>query len=462
MIGGGITGLTTTYYLQKMIEKKDLSIDVKLIEASHRLGGKIQTVYKDGFIIERGPESFLKQEKAVKQFAEDVGLKDELVNNVTGKCYVVVNEGLHCLPEGAVMGVPTKISPFLTTNLFSVQGKMRACADFILPRSHHQDDQSLGSFFRRRFGDEVVENLIEPLLSRIYGGDIDRLSLMSTFPQFYEVERKYRSLILGMKKASSKLANKHSSKENQGEFLTFKGGLQSFVHAIEKNLPSTSIRKGLRVTSIENVDDGNGYELHFNNGQFMRTDSIVIALPHLALPSLFPQCDCFHIFKQMPATSVATVAMAFNADEVRDHLDGTGFVVARNSDYTITACTWINKKWPHTAPEGKVLLRCYVGRAGEETVVDLPDEEIEQIVLGDLKRAINFKAKPEFTIVTRWKQSMPQYTVGHCDRLVEVRKRIETQLPGVFIAGSSFEGIALPDCIDQGKKAAHNVLSYFQ
>lgn len=462
MIGGGITGLTATYYLQKIIEEKDLSIDVKLIEASHKLGGKIQTVYKDGFIIERGPDSFLESKESIEEFAQDVGLKDDLVNNGMGKAYVLVNEDLHSIPEGAMMGIPTKVSPFITTNLFSVPGKMRAAADFILPRSNDEDDQSVGSFFRRRFGDEVVENLVEPLLSNIHAGDIDQLSLMSTFPQFYEVEKKHRSLILGMKRTSLEKTNNQSNEKKRGNYLTFKGGLQSFIDAIEKRLLPSSILKGTRVTSIERVGRGKGYELHLNNGQFMRADSIVIALPHLALPSLFPQCSCFNVFKEMPSTSVATVAMAFNVDDVSDYLDGTGFVVARNSDYTITACTWTHKRWPHTAPEGKVLLRCYVGRTGEETVVDLPDEEIEQIVLGDLKRTMNFTAKPEFTIVTRWKKSMPQYTVGHKERLEAVRRSIRKDLPGVFIAGSSFEGFGMSDCIDQGKAAVRHVLEYIQ
>ena len=162
----------------------------------------------------------------------------------------------------------------------------------------------------------------------------------------------------------------------------------------------------------------------------------------------------------MPATSVATVAMAFDAEEVGDVLDGTGFVVSRNTDYTITACTWTHKKWPHTTPDGKVLLRCYVGRAGEETVVDLSDAEIEQIVLEDLKRTMNIVAKPEFTIVSRWKNAMPQYTVGHKERVQEMKEKVESDLPGVFIVGSSFDGLGLPDCIDQGKAAVEKVLQY--
>ncbi len=459
VIGGGITGLSAAYYLQKTIREKKLSCDVLLVEASHKLGGKFQTVYRDGFTIERGPDSFLERKKSAAELAIDVGLKDELVNNTAGRSFVLANEKLHPMPKGAVMGIPTKITPFITTDLFSIQGKMRAAADFVMPRSKVSGDQSLGGFFRRRLGDEVVENLVEPLLSGIYAGDIDRLSLMSTFPQFYQVEQKHRSLIKGMKKTTPTGPKKEVNAKNQGIFLTLKGGLQSLVKAIEEKLESSSVLKGTRVVSIVNNNE-KGYKLQLNNGEWLEADSILLTLPHPALADLFPDNPVIQELREMPATSVATVAMAFDAKDVDDHLDGTGFVVSRNSDYTITACTWTHKKWPHTTPEGKVLLRCYVGRAGEETVVDLSDEEIERIVLADLKRTMDLTAKPNFTIVTRWKQAMPQYTVGHKERIDKIKADFQHNMPGVFIAGSSFEGLGIPDCIDQGKAAVNDVLQY--
>lgn len=163
----------------------------------------------------------------------------------------------------------------------------------------------------------------------------------------------------------------------------------------------------------------------------------------------------------MPSTSVATVALAFPKEAIEKDIDGTGFVVSRKSDYTITACTWTHKKWPHTTPEGKVLLRCYVGRAGDETVVDLSDDQIIKIVLDDLNKIMNITAEPEFAVISRWKDSMPQYTVGHKQRIDTIKRHVAEELPGVFIAGSSFEGLGLPDCIDQGEAAVEKVLSYF-
>ncbi|HEY4554297.1 MAG TPA: protoporphyrinogen oxidase [Bacillaceae bacterium] len=461
VIGGGITGLTAAYYLQKQVEDEGLDIEVLLVEASHRLGGKIQTVYKDGFVIERGPDSFLERKKSAAQLARDVGLGDDLVNNTAGKSFVLVNHKLHSMPEGAVMGVPTKVTPFITTDLFSVQGKMRAAADFIMPRSKTSGDQSVGSFFRRRLGDEVVENLIEPLLSGIYAGDIDQLSLMSTFPQFHEVEREHRSLILGMKKTTPPPAKSQGGKK-KGIFLTLKKGLQALVDAIEEQLDTGSVLKGTKVSSIEKRPGGQGYHVQLNHGEMLEADCIILAVPHTVLPNIVPGYEIFDPYKTMPSTSVATVAMAFDAKDVQDILDGTGFVVSRNSDFTITACTWTHKKWPHTTPEGKVLLRCYVGRAGDETVVDLSDAEIEKIVLGDLHQTMNVSAKPEFTIVSRWKNAMPQYTVGHKERLEEMKEGVRKELPGIFIAGASYEGIGLPDCIDQGKTAVEDVLQHLK
>ncbi|MFO1445472.1 protoporphyrinogen oxidase [Bacillus sp. Bva_UNVM-123] len=461
IIGGGITGLTAAYYLQKEAREKGLPLEVKLIEATHHLGGKIQTVVRDGFVIERGPDSFLERKQSASRLAKEVGISDSLVNNSAGKSYVLVKERLYPMPGGAIMGIPTEIAPFITTGLFSPLGKLRAAADFILPRSNPAKDQALGMFFRRRLGDEVVENLIEPLLSGIYAGDIDKLSLMSTFPQFYQVEQKYRSLVIGMKKSTpQKPKNTGEKKEPKGIFLTFKAGLQSFVAAIEEKLEPNSVMKGYTVRHIEKTE--NGYEVKLLGGETIHADSVIMSVPHHVTQSIFSQYPLFDPFKEMSSTSVANVALAFSEEAIEKDIEGTGFVVSRNSDFTITACTWTHKKWPHSTPKGKVLLRCYVGRPGEEAVVDLSDEEITKIVLDDLNKTMNITMKPEFAVISRWKDSMPQYTVGHKERIEKVTSELKSELPGVFIAGSSYEGLGLPDCIDQGEDVVQKVLTFLQ
>ncbi|HSO58423.1 MAG TPA: protoporphyrinogen oxidase, partial [Paenisporosarcina sp.] len=338
IIGGGITGLAAAFYMQKEAKEKGYPLEVVLIEATHRLGGKIQTVRKDGFIIERGPDSFLARKKSFGILAEDLGISDQLVSNATGQAYILVNDGLHPIPGGSVMGIPTQISPFVTSGLFSWSGKIRAAGDFILPKSSVNADQSVGKFLRRRFGGEVVENLIEPLLAGIYSGDIDKMSLQATFPQFYKLEQEHRSLIIGSKKTTPKLPV-HKSKE--GIFRTFKNGLETIVEAIEDQLEPGSVMKGVRVERFEKV--GDKVNLFLNNDSEMLLDQLIIATPHLAAIPLFEEHGLMIDLQDMPATSVATVAMAFKEEAVQQDREGTGFLVSRNSDYSITACTWTHR-----------------------------------------------------------------------------------------------------------------------
>ncbi|WP_064092394.1 protoporphyrinogen oxidase [Rossellomorea aquimaris] len=457
VIGGGITGLTTAYYLQKEIKDKNLPISVKLMEGSHRLGGKVQTVKKEGYIIEKGPDSFLSSKTSVTRFAKEVGIDHTLLSNVKGKSFVIANDELYPIPGGSIVGIPTQIVPFITTSLFSLTGKVRAAADFVLPRSQKHEDQPLGKFFRRRMGDEVVDHLIEPLLTGIFAGDIDQLSLMSTFPQLYEIEQRHRSLIAGMKK--NKNSNQHSNE--RGDFLTFTGGLQSLVDAVVNRLEPNTVYKNMKVNKIEQKGNG-GFNLTLASNQILEADSVIVTTPHHALQSMLSTYSFFDFLKEMPATSVATVAMGFSEEAINKDIDGTEFLVSRNSDYSLTACTWTHEKWPHTAPDGKLLLRSYLGKSGDETIVDLSDDQIEQIVLEDLSKIVDINGNPDFTLVSRYKNSMPQYTVGHKKRIEEMYQTAESSLPGLFIGGSSYEGLSIPDCIEQGEKAVTNALSFLK
>jgi protoporphyrinogen/coproporphyrinogen III oxidase len=455
IIGGGITGIAAAYYLQKAAKEKQLPLECKLIEATHRLGGKVQTVLRDGFVIERGPDSFLARKTSVARLVHEVGLEDEIVHNATGKSYILANGKLYPIPGGAVMGIPTRIGPFITSGLFSPLGKLRAALDFVLPPTKVEGDLSLGQFFRRRFGDEVVDNLIEPLLSGIYAGDIDQMSLMSTFPQFFQVEQQHGSLILGAKRTTPK-----AQKERKGAFQTLKTGLQSLVDEVEKRLEPGSVVKGVRVEQVNR--DGAEYRLRLSTGEEWKADSIIVATPHSSVPAMFAGYPFFAPFQSVPSTSVATVALAFSESAIEQDIEGTGFVVSRRNDYTITACTWTHKKWPHTTPLGKALLRCYVGRPDDEEIVEQSDDEIVRVVMDDLNKIMRINGHPEFFVISRWKQAMPQYTVGHKERLAKIKERMAAELPGVFLAGSSYEGLGLPDCIDQGENAVRAVLDYLQ
>mgnify|MGYP001213163482 CR=1 FL=1 len=449
IVGGGITGLSAAFYLAKTIQEERLPIRFTLVEASDRLGGKVHTEQRDGFIIEQGPDSLLARKKAAPQLITDLGLEHETVRNQTGQSYILHHNRLFPIPEGAVMGIPTKLTPFATTSLISPLGKMRALlGDLLLPRSPKQADQSAGHFFRRRLGNEIVERLIEPLLSGIYAGNIDQLSLMATFPQFYHQEQKYRSLMIGMKKAAP-----HTKKgESQGAFLTLKRGLHALVEAIVDHLPPSIIHLNKALNRIEKAESG--YTLYFQDGSSIATDAVILAVPHNVTTQVLAHYPFLQIKREVTATSVATVALAFDAKDIHIPYEGTGFVVPRTSKHTITACTWTHKKWPHTAPEGKVLIRSYVGRASDHAIVDRSDETIVQTVLNDLQAVTPIKGSPLFHVVTRWREGMPQYAVGHKEWLKHVNEQLDKHLPGIRLAGASYEGIGLPDCIEQGKKAA--------
>ncbi|MFD2208447.1 protoporphyrinogen oxidase [Virgibacillus halophilus] len=459
--GGGITGLATAYYLQKSMQENNLPYEIKLVEASNRLGGKVQTVRHEDFVIERGPDSFLERKQPIMRLIESLGMNDQLVRNATGQSYILVDGKLRKMPKGAHMGVPTQIRPFLFSGMFSTKGKLRAAMDYVLPKGK-TGDQSLGGFFRRRFGDELVENCVEPLLSGIYAGDIDNMSLLATFPNFYTLEQEHRSLIKGLKESStgSKKQLKTKSSKKKGMFLTLRNGLESMIEELESQLGQVDISLRTSVDHVERKEQG--YHVLLSDGTVYKADAIVMTTPHYTLPKIFSQYDYFRMLEEVPSTSVATIAMAFDAAAIKKDMDGTGFVVSRNSDYRITACTWTHKKWPNAAPAGKALVRCYVGRPDDQSAVELSDKEIIDVVLKDLNKTMKIKKKPEFYVISRWKNAMPQYTVGHIDRVNQIRNESAIQLPGIFFAGSSFEGIGLPDCIGQGEQAVESVLNYFR
>lgn len=459
IVGGGITGLSAAYYLNKAINENDLPYKIKLVEASERLGGKIKTVRRDGFTIERGPDSFLARKQSAVELIKELGLEKNLIRNATGQAYVLVGKKLHKIPQGFFMGVPMSIRPLLFSSLFSPKGKARAMMDLILSKGKEVDDQELGSFFRRRFGNELVDYLIEPLLSGIYSGDIDKMSLMATFPNFYHLEQKYGSLIKGLQNVMPK-PNRKDNKKKEGAFYALNSGFESLVEAFKRHLPQEMMMIGCAVDHIEKKESY--YHLLLSDGTVEKADAIVITTPHQTLPKMFSQYRFLDTLEDMPSTSVANVALAFNEKDVKNSVNGTGFVISRKSNYRMTACTWTDKKWPGTAPDGKVLLRSYVGRPDDQEVVHLSDDEIVQIVLHDLKKSktIKIKGDPLFSVITRFKNVMPQYTVGHVERINNIREKLNSELQGVFIAGSSYEGVGVPDCIDQGKKAVEEVMTY--
>lgn len=453
VIGGGVTGLTASFYLQKVAKEKNLPIDVILIESSLRLGGKIQTLRKDGFIIEQGPESFIDYKQNVRNLAMDLGIEHKLVTNNKGQTYVFVGSKLFPIPNDIIFGGNFEVSSFIASSLLTLSGKIRAAGDLIIPKRKIAEDEPIGDFFRRRLGKEVVENLVEPLMAGTFAGDIDHLSIQAMFPEIYKLEKEYRSLLLGMRKSGTFLHN-----DSAESYSTFSGGIETLVEAMETELLPNSIIKGVKVESIEKRSD-NTYQIYCNNIAPIKVDAIISTTPFNVSKEIFRDFDLLHDIPNMTYSTIATVTLAFKKIEKNYYNNLMNFFVSRNSDLVVTTCTWSNHKWNDVAPPDTELLRVYIGRVGDEAIVELSDTDIEKAVLRDLEKALGIKEKPLFTIVSRWKQSMPQYVVGHDERIEKIEQIFMKEHPNVKLVGSSYHGISVPDCVSQGKKAAFEMIS---
>ncbi|GAB3062189.1 protoporphyrinogen oxidase [Salinicoccus sesuvii] len=449
VIGAGITGLSAAHYLSK-----HENVEVDLFEKSDRAGGKIKTHKQDGYTIELGPESYLARKEIMTELAEEIGLGDDLVRNQTGTSYIYVNDKLSPMPKGAILGMPTELVPFLTTDLVSARAKLRTGFDFIKGPIDIYTDISVGKFFRNRVGDEMLENVIEPLLSGIYGTNIDELSLMSTFPHFKETEETHGSLIKGMYRQKKNASNPNARK--QGQFLQFRNGLQSFIDHLLSFIETNGVNTFFKHDVESITRDGSKYLMRVN-GESRVYDNIIVTTPHFQYKRWFQDLP-FEYFKHMGATSVATVVMAFEDHQVENDINGTGFVVSRKMDTSITACTWTNKKWAHAAPEGKALLRAYVGRPGDYIVNEKSDEEIVRLARKDLDNIMTINGEPEFTIVTKLEHSMPQYKVGHKAMIDGIHDYMAENYPGVVLTGASHRGVGLPDCIKQAKETVKSLI----
>ncbi|USG64150.1 protoporphyrinogen oxidase [Brevibacillus ruminantium] len=459
IVGGGMTGLTAAYYLQKWSKEKGQQFRFTLLEASDKIGGKVQTWRHEGFTIELGADSFLERKTSAVELIKDVGLGDRLVNNEAGQAYIMHKDRLYSVPEGAVMGVPTQLMPFVKTPLISPMGKLRAAADLFLPGAQGGEDESVGNFFRRRLGDEVIENIIEPLISGVYGGNIDKLSLLSTFPQYAQMEKQSRSLILAMKNSRQQQRKQPAEpQKKKGMFMTLTSGLQSLAERLEELLPADAVRKNTSVNRLIKKTDG--YTLELANGEKLETDAVILAIPHHLAQEVVKDQVAIPPLSGAKPTIMATVALAYPEEGVRLDREGTGFVVPRKENCTITACTWTQRKWPHTTPKGKALVRCYVGKPGHEEIVERSDEEIVRIVIRDLQKVMKIDDQPEFYRVTRWNRGLP-YLVGHRQWLKDTTARMKEQLPGVWLTGGSYGGVGVPDCIDQAKETIQELFDFW-
>lgn len=464
IIGGGLSGLSAAFYVRKYYREAGLQPDIVLIEKDKTLGGKIETLHRDGFVIEKGPDSFLARKTVMSDLAKELKLEQELVttNPNAKKTYILQRGKLHPMPAGLVLGIPTEIKPFLKSGLVSFGGKMRALMDFVIPPRRSTEDESLGSLIERRLGPEVLENMTEPLLAGIYAGDMRKISLQATFPQFGDVERQYGSLIRGMTTGRKPVETHTGTKKSA--FLTLRKGLQSMVQGLIQDLHDVEQRTGTGAVGIKNRNEAGvqpsaagteaRYEVELDNGEILFADDVYVTVQNFAAAKLLrPHIDVSAL-DGVNYVSVANVVMAFAKKDIVTEYDGSGFLVPRKEGRNITACTWTSTKWLHTSPDDKVLLRCYVGRSDDEQNVQLPDDALTELVRKDLREIMGITAVPLFTEITRLEHSMPQYPVGHPANIAGLRSELADKLPGVYAFGAGYDGIGMPDCIKQAKETA--------
>ncbi|OXM87554.1 protoporphyrinogen oxidase [Paenibacillus rigui] len=468
VIGGGITGLTATYELQKHFARIGQPVRITLLEKGGKLGGAIQTLKRDGFVIEKGPDSFLARKPAVLDLSKDLDLMDHLVgmSPAASKSYIYLNGRLHPMPAGLAMGIPTQMKPFIGTRLLSIPGKARAALDLVLPKKKTPGDESLGSLIERRLGSQVADRLVGPILAGIYAGDLHRLSTAATFPQLQAMEEHNRSLILGMVAARNHPlpampdpARMQLPPHLRGSmFLTYKGGLGTLVERLADALQQAGTQICLNSPVRQLSRQQEGYAIHLSD-QTIQVDRIILAVPAEQAQSILQHASTplSSRLEQIPSVSVANVVMAFDQAQFKRPLQGSGFVIPRQEGLFITACTWTSMKWSHTAPEGKVLLRAYVGHWADQTHVQLTDQELTHLVLKDLTRILGEQATPLFTEISRHSEAMSQYLVGHVERLQAIEDELGGQFPNLVVAGRSYRGVGIPDCVAQGKAAAQRL-----
>ena len=426
VVGGGIAGLACAYELQQG------GAAVTVIERE-RLGGVIRTERVGDFLIEAGPDSFLTTSKPwARELCTEIGLEDELIAPGSSKVYVLSGGKLHNLPEGVFLTVPTKWWPFMMSGLFTFKGKMRMLMDRWLPRGPEVEDESIGSFIRRRLGQEALEKLAEPIMAGIHVAPADELSLRATFPRFAELEREHRSLIKGLKKTPL-------SSGNISPFMTLRGGLTTLVDRLVSKLAGVTFIKGKEAAKVEPGErtvQGPTWIVHLEGGT-IAADAVVLAIPAAAAAKLVPGAP------KVKYVSTTTVSLAYK--KFRD-LDGTGFVIPRGEGRKILACTWTSSKFEGRAPADHVLIRCFVLGTGSDAA-KVAHEEIRSI-LGATEEPVASRA-------FAWPDRNPVYEVGHERRIRE----FEAAMPaGLLLCGSAFHGTGLPDCVRDGRAVARRIL----
>ena len=501
IIGGGITGLAAAHRMQERAAETGRELDVVLLEAGSRLGGVLKSYERDGFLIEGGADSFISEKPEAIALAKRIDLESRLIqtNEDQRRSFIVRNGKLLPVPEGFQLLAPSRFWPFVTTDIFSWPGKARMALEVLIPRRrirNASDDESLAQFVRRRLGREAFERMAQPMIAGIYTADPEKLSLRATLPRFLEMERTHGSVIRAMWKqrrgsnptvadgSESRLDSQrtYGSLPNRGVsgaryslFLSFDKGMQVLVDELAKGISNFEFRiadpmseQRIRLnTPVEKLAIDRGlkgqrglpsWKVTTHNETF-EADAVCLAVPAYAAASLLREFDpeLAALLDRISYASTATINLAYRRAQVPHPLDGFGFVVPFVENRSILACTFSSVKFAGRAPADHVLLRAFAGGALQPDMFELNEDEMVRRVRVDLRELLRIETSPLLTVVEKWRGSMPQYHVGHLELVSQIQSRLR-EIPRLKLAGNSYAGAGIPDCIRSGEQAADELL----
>ena len=451
VVGGGITGLTTASALEQA------GVPTVLVEASDRLGGKVGTIERDGFLIETGPDSFISYRPAAVDLVRELGLGDSLIRPTDPRTVLIRARGRFAhLPDGMGLVLPTRMRPFVTSDLFSPFEKLRMGLDLLLPRDGLHEDVAVGTFLRRRLGGALVERLAGPLIGGVYGTPVDELSLLAVVPPLRDADRDHRSLLL----ASLAAGRARKGQLGGSPFLALAGGTGRLTEALTATVTRSGdvdVRTRTPVVGLQ-TRAGGGFDVRLGDGDLLRPDAVVLTTPGPTAADLIDDVapTAATWIRAIPHGGTAVVSLGFDLDAFPTPPVGHGFLVAAGEPLAIDACTYSSRKWAGRAPHGSILLRCFVG-SHDPRLLTMGDIALIERVRLDLERVLGVRGVPQVVEVSRYEHRMPHYTVGHLDRVAGALQGL-VATPGLILAGAPYRGVGLPDCIAQGRAAAATAL----
>ena len=469
IIGGGISGLSTAFFVMEEARKNQLHVKCTVVERDARWGGKILTNNTQEYLIEGGPDSFLTSKPWAMELCRTLGLEGQLIptNAENNRTFSLCRGVLRELPQGLLAFRPQRVDRLVSGGLLSWRGLLRMGAERFWPKSFSSDlDESLGSFFRRRFGVEAFDYLIEPLVAGIYAGDADEMSIEATFPRFRELEQQYGSVIKGMRAVQAKAGVASKSPGSPSSlFMTLRNGLGELIQTLIQRLTDQGVQlmtgSGCREVQVPGQNK-EAFQITLENRTLLTADAVVLATPTFQTAQMIRtfQPEAARVLDEISYTSTATISMAYQTEDVVGHIRGFGFVVPRKEQRPLLAGTWTSLKWPYRSQKEVTLVRCYVGGRGREDVLEKNDAQLVELVRQELQTIVGITSPPKYTEVHRWVQGMPQYVMGHQARVAKIRHLL-LPWPKLHISGAGLYGIGIPDCIREGRRVADSVMQSF-